>query len=61
MELGDDRLVEARQMLLKSLGALDKLAYDQQISASKDFDPSNALVSVRASVSALDTILERLS
>ena len=66
LEMKDDSLLDARAGLLKALGALDKLAYEQQqkspfSSASKAFDPSEAVAEVRESTAKLDLILKKLS
>ena len=58
-------LLEDRQSLLVALGALDRLAYEQQGGGLRrgpktTFDPSEALADVKASSDALDAILKRL-
>ena len=59
-------LTDARQALLQALGALDRLAFEQQqlsplSAAGKAFDPTEALLVVQASVDALDAVITRLA
>lgn len=58
-------LNDARQALLQALGALDQLAFEQQklsplSSKAKDFDATEALSAVQASIDGLDAVITRL-
>ena len=54
-------LTDARQALLQALGALDRLAFEQQQRRDKAFDPTEGLAIVQASVDALDAVITRLA
>ena len=59
-------LNNARQDLLQALGALDKLAFEQQklsplSGAAQVFDPTEALSYLQASVDAMDAVIKRLA
>lgn len=58
-------LSDARQALLQALGVLDQLAFEQQklsplSKQAKDFDSTEALSAVQASIDALDAVITRL-
>lgn len=61
MERGAEgqRLLDARQALLKALGALDELAYKGQTGRAGS-DNIEAIATVKAVVAALDTVLKQL-